>query len=75
MGFTILGTYISMQQIVLFFVILLIISMIKKPVIRFLVGLVLVWFILGFFGIREQTMFLIRKAFNAFVHFISDGVY
>lgn len=75
MGFTILGTCISIQQIVLFFVILLIISMIKKPFIRFLAGLVLVWFILGFFGIREQTMFLIRKTFNALVHFMSDGVY
>ena len=39
MGFTVLGTYISVQQLVLFFIVLLILSLIRKPIFRFIAGL------------------------------------
>lgn len=75
MGFTVLGTFISAQQLMLFFIVLLILSLIRKPFLRFIVGCVVVWFILGYLGVREQAIVIVQHAFNYLVHFMSGGVY
>ena len=74
MGFTVLGTYISAQQLVLFFIVLLILSLIRKPIFRFIAGCVVIWIILGRLGVREQVI-VVQNAFNYLVHFMSGGVY
>ena len=75
MGFTVLGTYISAQQLVLFFIVLLILSLIRKPIFRFIAGCVVIWIILGRLGVREQVIVIVQNAFNYLVHFMNGGVY
>lgn len=75
MGFTVLGIYISTQQLVLFFIIILILSMIRKTFFRFIAGCIVIWFILGYLGVREQAITIVQNAFTYLVHFMSGGIY